>query len=190
MLSLQKIMKNINKFKYNEDIFDYLDKIDINDIFNKSEEQMQIDFIKLLLSKMKEDIKFVLVLTISNNNTFKTLLEWGIKYDDYNLCYFLFHHKDKKIVLTNKDYSAYEEKTKNKKIALLINEFKIKESYNYDIESSDTDNSSSNSDSESSNSDDDSSSNFYDSSDLEDLKEFDSYESDSSNNSNNIIDVD
>ncbi len=185
MLSLQKIMKNINKFKYNVDIFDYLDESDINSIFNKSEEQMQIDFIKFLLSKIKEDIKFLLVLTISNNNTFRTLLEWGIKYDDYDLCYFLFHHKDTNIIITNKEYSSYEEKTKNKKIALLINEFKIKEAYKYEIESSDTEDSSSNSS-------DDESSEFYDSSDLEDLKEFNSSDDDDDEykSSNNIIDLD
>ncbi len=177
MLSLQKIMKNINKFKYTEDLFDYLDESDINDIFNKSEEQLQIDFIKLLLSKIKEDIKFVIVLTISNINTFKTLLEWGIKYDDYNLCYFLFHHKDKKIVLTNKEYSVYEEKTKNKKIALLINEFKLKEAYKYDIESS----SESDSNDDDSDSESESESDFFDSSDIDDLNEFDdSDESDDS----------
>uniref|UniRef100_A0A6C0HWC6 Uncharacterized protein n=1 Tax=viral metagenome TaxID=1070528 RepID=A0A6C0HWC6_9ZZZZ len=165
MVSLQKIMKHINKFKYTDDIFNYMDNIniDVNSIFNKSEEQLQVDFIKLLLSKMKEDIKFVLVLTISNINTFKTLLEWGIKYDDYNLCYFLFHHKDKNIILTNKDYTLYEEKTKNKKIALLINEFKLKDSYDDSTDSSD---------------DSTDSSDFFDSSDSSDLDDFDSDHSD------------
>jgi hypothetical protein len=163
MVSLQKIMKHINKFKYTDDIFNYMDNtIDVNSIFNKSEEQLQIDFIKLLLSKIKEDIKFVLVLTISNINTFKTLLEWGIKYDDYNLCYFLFHHKDKNIILTNKDYTLYEEKTKNKKIALLINEFKLKDSYD-DSSDDSTDSSYDSSD------DSTDSSDFFDSSDLDDF---------------------
>ncbi len=139
MSDLPKIMKHINKLKNENAIFDYLDDLDINNIFNKSNEDIQIDFIKLLLSKLKEDIKFLLVITISNINTFKTLLEWGIKYDDYNLCYFLFHHKDKKNIITSKDYTSYEEKTKNKKIALLINEFKIKEAYKYDVDSDDSD---------------------------------------------------
>ena len=175
MVSLQKIMKHINKFKYTDDIFNYMDdnNIDVNSIFNKSEEQLQIDFIKLLLSKIKEDIKFVLVLTISNINTFKTLLEWGIKYDDYNLCYFLFHHKDKNIILTNKDYTLYEEKTKNKKIALLINEFKLKDSYD---DSSDDSTDSYDSSNDSSDSTD--SSDFFDSSDSSDLDDFDSDHSD------------
>jgi hypothetical protein len=172
MVSLQKIMKHISKIKYTDDIFNYMDdNIDVNNIFNKSEEQLQVDFIKFLLSKMKEDIKFVLVLTISNINTFKTLLEWGIKYDDYNLCYFLFHHKDKNIILTNKDYTLYEEKTKNKKIALLINEFKLKNNY-------DTDESDDSTDSYDSSNDSDDSSDFFDSSDSSDLDDFDSDHSD------------
>jgi hypothetical protein len=176
MVSLHKIMKHINKFKYTDDIFNYMDNniddININSIFNKSEEQLQIDFIKLLLSKIKEDIKFVLVLTISNINTFKTLLEWSIKYDDYNLCYFLFHHKDKNIILTNKDYTLYEEKTKNKKIALLINEFKLKDSYDDSSDDSSDDSTDSSYDSSDDSTD---SSDFFDSSDSSD---FDSDHSD------------
>ena len=55
MESLHKIMKHINKLRYDDDIIDYLESYNINDIFNKSEEQIQIDFIKYLLSKMKKD---------------------------------------------------------------------------------------------------------------------------------------
>lgn len=123
-----KIMKDIN----------YLNNINnINKIFNKSDEQVQIDFIKFLIPKIENITEYPNIL-ISNVNTFRVLLEWSINFNDYNLCNFLLTHKDTNIIITISEYVSYEEKTKNKQIAVLLNEYKIKEAYNMELNYNDS----------------------------------------------------
>ena len=191
-----KIMVHINKLKYDDAIFDYLDSIDnMNQKFNDSDETQQIDFIKYILSKMKHKDNFKLILPslkITNIYVFRTLLDWSINYDEYNLCYFLFHRKYNNIIFTTEEYLSYEEKTNNKEIALLLHQFKVKETYNDESESD-----SDNDDSDSLNScfESDDSTSFSDSDDSTSFSD-DDYESESSseeetnNNSRQPIDVD
>jgi hypothetical protein len=188
-----KIMNHINKLKNDDAIFDYLDSIEnMNQIFNKSDETHQIDFIKYILSKMKHKDNFKLILPslkITNIYVLRTLLDWSINYDEYNLCYFLFHRKYNNIIFTTKEYLSYEEKTNNKEIALLLHQFKVKETYNYESDSDDS------SDSNSSCFESDDSTSFSDSDDSTSFSE-DDYESESyseeetNTNSRQPIDVD
>ena len=135
---LINIMKHINKLKNDDDIIDYLYNNynnNINIIFNKSDEQIQIDFIKNLLININSKHYFKTLfplLKIQNIYIIKTLLDWGIKYTDYSLCYFVLNHKASNIVITEDEYNNYEQKTNNKDIALLFSQIRMKEIYNND----------------------------------------------------------
>jgi len=137
-----KIMNHINKLNNDDDIIDYLYnyKNNINTLFNKSDEQIQIDFIKSLLINIKSKHEFknlFPLLKIQNIYVVKILLDWGIKYNDHSLCHFILNHKAANIVITEDEYNAYEKKTNNKDIALLFSELRIKETYNNSDISSD-----------------------------------------------------
>ena len=134
-----KIMKDIRQLNI-------LDDININKLFNKSNDQVQIDFIKFLVNKI-EDVSKIPPLKISNINTFRVLLESSINFDEYNLCYFLLTNKERNIIITINEYNSYEKQTKNTKIASLLNEYKIKEAYNMELNYSEDDTSSESSES-------------------------------------------
>ena len=136
--TLVDIMKHINKLKHDDDIIDYLYNNynnNIYTIFNKSDEQIQIDFIKNLLININSKNNFENLfpfLKIQNIYVVKTLLDWGIKINDYSLCYFVLNHKASNINITEEEYQKYEDKTSNKDISLLFNKIRIKETYNDD----------------------------------------------------------
>jgi len=172
-----KIMKDIRQLNI-------LDDININKLFNKSNDQVQIDFIKFLVNKI-EDVSKIPPLKISNINTFRVLLERSIIFDEYNLCYFLLTNKERNIIITINEYNSYEKQTKNTKIASLLNEYKIKEAYNMELNYSDDDDDSLESSDELSESSDELSYESDELSDESDELSDESDESDESNTSNN-----
>jgi hypothetical protein len=156
MAQLIRIINHINNLNNDDDILDYLYTFNnINKIFNKSSEQIQIDFIKQLLNKIKSKDKFkdsLPLFKIQNIYTLNKLLEWGVKYNDYNICYFVLNHKDKNIYITTNQYCEFENNTNNKDISLLFSEFRIKEANDSECSSDSSDSSNSSNSSDSSNS--------------------------------------
>jgi hypothetical protein len=115
----------------------------ICNIFNKCSEKVQIDFIKLLFSLNKEPLND---LQISNINTIKELLNWGVINNNIALIHYILNNKDVK--LDNDFYYSLEKLAKNKKLVDFLNIYRIKDVYK-DDNSSDSDNYDSNSNSSS-----------------------------------------
>jgi hypothetical protein len=173
MTQLIRIINHINKLNNDDEILDYLYTFQyINKIFNHSNEQIQIDFIKQLLNKIKSKEKFkdsLPLFKMQNIYTINKLLDWGIDYNDYNICYFVLNHKDKNVYITINEYTEFENRTNNKELSLLFSEFRMKESYNMELYST------SDSDSETESFYDSDTESFYDSdSDTESFYESDS----------------
>jgi hypothetical protein len=139
MTQLIRIINHINNLNNDDEILEYLYTFKyLNKIFNKSDESIQIDFIKQLLIKIKSKDTFkdsLPLLKMQNIYTINKLLEWGIDYNDYNLCYFVLNHKDKNIYITINEYYEYENRTNNKDISLLFSQFRMKEAYNMELHS-------------------------------------------------------
>ena len=123
----------------------------ICNIFNKCSEQVQINFIKLLFHFNKNTLND---LNISNINTIKELLKWGVSSNNSTVILYILTHKDVK--LDSDFYYSLEKSAKNPDLINFIDNYRIKDccnnssddSSNYDDSNSD-DNSSDNDDSSS-----------------------------------------
>jgi hypothetical protein len=150
-----KILINIINNKMNDlDIFENR----IYNIFNKCDESIQIDFIKLLFILDKQPLNN---LTISNIGTIKKLLKWGCVNSNLPLVKYVLTHKD--IKLESNFYYSLENLSKSRELVEFITNYRIKDTY--ENENDDEDNNDSDSYSNS-----DSSSSIF-SSDLDNLEE-------------------
>lgn len=148
---LSNIMKNIEQCNNTDELIDIIEKYNkrICNIFNTCDENIQIDFIKLLLIKFKcinEDAfnNILPSLKISNINTINILLEWGCNNNDYALCNFVLNHKDDLIKISPDEYFNYEKKTNgnndNLRLAYLFTHFRIKDTYDNSDDYNNSDN--------------------------------------------------
>ena len=196
---LSNIMKNIEKCNNIDELIDIIEKYNkrICDIFNTCDENIQIDFIKLLLIKFKHINKdafnnILPLLKISNISTINTLLEWGCNNTDYVLCNFVLNHKDDLIKIAPAEYFNYEKKTNgNKDLSYIFTHFRIKDTYdNSDNLSSQDDTSDFDTSSESNLSSSDSNYSSSDSSDNNNSSDEEDYDYTKNINPKDAIEVD
>jgi hypothetical protein len=122
------INKIIKKYKHTDKL-DKNTKYEINDIFNESSIDKQIDLIKLVFSfdNIKNKQYLIDNIFIGYEETFDELLEYAIKNNMYDLCEFVLESKSCKI--DEDKYIKFEQIINNKEIYVLFLKHKIEYEY-------------------------------------------------------------